>query len=217
MSKIRVFLADDHEVVRHALKMLIIAQPDMEVVGESGNGHETCRKAGELKPDVLVMDIAMPRVDGVAATEIIKQECSSIRVLGLTAIEDMESLSRLLRAGASGYVLKRSAADELTRAIRLVTRGEVYLDPALGKKIAGRLAMRGDLAGKQHLKSLTSREEEILRLVAWGYSNKEIAAKLSLSVKTVETHKSRSMEKLGLRGRTDVVRFAVRQGWLSEE
>jgi DNA-binding NarL/FixJ family response regulator len=208
-------LADDHAMMRDGLKSLVNAQADMEVVGEAGDGRAALAKARELQPDVVVMDISMPELNGIQVTGRLKGCCQKSKVLVLTAY-DNGYLRQLLEAGASGYVLKRAAAEELVKAIRVVAAGGVYLDPSLAGKVVsgyvGRKKLRGALQGSK----LSEREEEVLRLVAWGYTNKEVAGYLSISVKTVETHKTNLMEKLDLKGRADVVRYALRQGWLRE-
>ena len=217
MSKLRIFLADDHAVVREGLKSLVNSQPDMEVVGEAGDGHAALRGVRELRPDVLVLDITMPELNGLDVTERLKQACPRVRVLALTVHEDTSYLRQLLQAGASGYVLKRGAAEELILAVRTVAAGGVYLDPSL----AGRV-VSGYLGGQFGLPSsprgdLSEREAEVLRRIALGYSNKEIAAQLGVGVRSVETYKTRLMEKLDLRSRADIVRYALHQGWLQEE
>jgi two-component system, NarL family, response regulator NreC len=212
MTELRIVLADDHEVVRTGLRALIDSSPGMQVVGEARDGAEAVARARELSPDVLVIDVSMPVLDGAGATERIARECPEVRILALTMHEDRAHLTRLLQAGASGYVLKRAAADELVRAIRTVAGGGTYVDPVL----AGSL-LRGARPGPRSApETLSEREEEVLRRIAWGESNKEIARQLGISVKTVETYKARVSEKLGLRSRTDMVRYALQQGWLSE-
>lgn len=215
MKKLRVFVADDHAVLRDGLKALVNTQPDMEIVGEADNGQATCDKARELMPDVLLMDISMPELNGVAAAELIKQECPSIKILVLTAYKDRGYLDRILKVGASGYVLKLSAADELIEAIRLVAAGRTYLDPEMADRIADGY-VQSQLKGELRRKELTRREEEVLRLIAQGHSNKEIGKQLNIAVKTVESHKANLMEKLELKTRTEIVRYALRQGWLQE-
>ncbi|MEX2121756.1 MAG: response regulator transcription factor [Pirellulales bacterium] len=214
MVKLRVYLADDHAVVRAGLKALIDSQPDMEVSGEAGDGRAACQHVQELQPDVVVMDISMPGVSGAQATAQLKETCPGVKVLALTVHEDTGYLRLLLEAGASGYVLKRAAAEELIHAIRTVAAGGVYLDPALAGKVVGSFVRAP--VGKSVPKGggLSDREAEVVRLIAAGYSNKEIANRLSLSVKTVETYKARSMEKLGLDSRADLVRYALQRGWL---
>lgn len=216
MSKLRVFVADDHAVLRDGLKALVSAQPDMEIVGEAENGQTTYEKAKELMPDVVLMDISMPELNGVQATELLRRDCPRIKILVLTAYKDKGYLDRLLKVGASGFILKLSAAEELIGAIRLVAEGRTYLDPQMVDRIAEGYVRSKTLKGEVRQRELTSREEEVLRLIARGYSNKEISTQLKIAVKTVESHKANLMQKLELRSRTEIVRYAVRQGWLQE-
>jgi DNA-binding NarL/FixJ family response regulator len=216
MSKLRVLLADDHNVVRAGLRALIDSQLDMEVIGEAADGEAACRLAAESAPDVVVMDVSMPVLGGARATEQIKLDRPDTKVLALTVHEDRGYLQQLLQAGASGYLLKRAAADDLIHAIRTVARGGNYLDPALTGKVLGGLMGRPAQAGAPPDDALSDREEEVMRLIARGFTNREIAAQLDVSVKTVETHKARAMEKLGLDSRAGIVEFAIRRGWLSE-
>lgn len=216
MKKLRVLLADDHKVVRDGLRLLVDGQRDMRVVGEAGNGKEALRQARDLKPDVVVMDLSMPELNGLQATERLKAERPEIKVVALTVHEDPSYLLQLCRAGAVGYVLKRSAGDDLIQAIRTVAGGGMQFDPTLASKaLTGR---PGDLPTKEglHPNALSEREKEVLIQLAWGYSNKEIAGDLGLSTKTVETYRVRLSEKLDLRSRTEIVRYALRQGWLNE-
>lgn len=217
MDKIRVFLADDHMVVREGLKALINKQEDMHVVGEAGNGRDAWQLAKELEPDVVVMDVSMPEMNGAEATERLRRDCPHVKVLALTIYEDKSYLRVLLKAGATGYVLKRAVTEDLVHAVRTVAAGGTYLDPALTGKVLSSYVNQGLRGDKPQGAELSEREEQVLRLVAWGYSNKEIAAKLQLSVKTVETYKVRLMEKLDLRSRTDIVRYALLRGLLKEE
>ncbi len=216
MSKLRVFVADDHAVLRDGLKALVSAQPDMEIVGEAENGRTTYEKAKELMPDVVLMDISMPELNGVQATELLRRECPSTRILVLTAYKDKGYLDRLLKVGAAGFILKLSAAEELIGAIRLVAEGRTYLDPQMVDRIAEGYVRSKTLKGEVRQRELTAREEEVLRLIARGYSNKEISNQLKIAVKTVESHKANLMQKLELRSRTEIVRYAVRQGWLQD-
>jgi len=216
VSTLRILLADDHAMMREGLRSLVNAQADMEVVGEAGDGRAALLKARELQPDVVVMDISMPELNGIQATERLKGCCRKAKVLALTAYDDGGYLRQLLEAGASGYVLKRAAAEELVKAIRVVAAGGVYLDPALAGRVVSGYVGRKRLRGAPQNTELSEREEEVMRLVAWGYTNKEVAAYLNISVKTVETHKTNLMEKLDLKGRADIVRYALRQGWLRE-
>lgn len=213
---LRVFLADDHAVVREGLKALINAQPGMEVSGEAGDGRAACQQVRDLLPDVAVMDVSMPEMNGAQATAELKRTCPQVKVLALTVHEDKGYLRQLLESGADGYVLKRAAAEELIHAIRTVAAGGVYLDPALAGEVVGGFVRKPTVRGSLEGGELSDREAEVVRLIASGYSNKEIAAQLDLSVKTVETYKTRSMEKLGLRSRADLVRYALQCGWLRE-
>ena len=219
-STIRVVIADDHAVVREGLRSLVEAQPGLSVVGEAADGQEAWQCACDLTPDVLVLDLSMPGVGGAEAAERISRECPSVRVLALTMHEERGYVSRLLRAGAAGYLLKRTASSELVRAIRTVAAGGTYVDPSLAGALltdTSHRASRGTGTERaSRLGELTARETEVLRLVARGHSNKEIAAALEISVKTVETHKANAMTKLGLRTRAAVVRFAMDEGWLSD-
>jgi DNA-binding NarL/FixJ family response regulator len=215
-AKLRVLLADDHNVVRAGLRALIDAQADMEVVGEAADGEAACLRAAELAPEVVVMDVSMPGIGGARATERIKRDRPETRVLALTVHEDRGYLQHLLQAGASGYLLKRAAADDLIHAIRTVARGGTYLDPSLAGKVLGGLMGRPTQTGGAPGESLSDREEEVLRLIARGFTNREIGGQLDVSVKTVETHKARAMEKLGLDSRAGIVAYAIRRGWLSE-
>lgn len=216
MTRLRVFVADDHAVLRDGLKALVNAQADMEVVGEADNGRTTYERAKELLPDVVLMDISMPDLTGVQATELLGRECPDVKILILTAYKDKGYLDRLLNVGASGFILKLSAAEELIGAIRLVAGGGIYLDPQMADRITDGYVRSQFLKGEVRQRELTPREEEVLRLIARGYSNKEISGELKISVKTVESHKANLMQKLELRNRTEIVRYAVRQGWLQD-
>jgi DNA-binding NarL/FixJ family response regulator len=214
--KLRIMLAEDHQMVREGLKSVLNAQPDMEVIGEAGDGRSAITAAKELNPDIIIMDISMPGMNGLEATGILKQALPHMKILTLTRHTDAGFLQQLLRAGASGYVLKQSPSTELIRAIRAIYAGGNYLDPAIaGKVIDGYVSRQAPLTAEV-IGNLSEREEEVLKLIAWGYSNKEIAAKLEISVKTVETHKSNLMKKLSLRSRIDIVRYALLKGWLRE-
>jgi DNA-binding NarL/FixJ family response regulator len=210
---LRILLADDHVTVRQGLKLLIDAERDMEVVGEASDGGEAIDKARDLNPDVVVMDISMPGVNGLAGTRALKKTHPDMAIVTLTRHVDNAYVQELLRAGASGYVLKRSAPTELLHAIRAAAAGGQYLDTTLTAGVTGALSGK-DARTKTSATPLTERETDVLRLIASGYSNKEIAAKLSLSVKTVEAHKANAMRKLDFTGRIDIVKYAILQGWL---
>jgi DNA-binding NarL/FixJ family response regulator len=216
MDKLRIFLADDHAVLRDGLRALVNAQPDMEVVGEADNGRAAWLKAKELLPHVVVMDVSMPEMNGAQASKRLKQTCPQVKILALTAHEDKGYLRHLLEAGASGFLLKRAATVELIHAIRVVAAGGAYIDPTLAGKLLSNYMRQSSSKNPLEPSDLSDREAEVLRQIAWGYSNKEIAAQLNISVKTVETYKTRLTEKLALKGRTEIVRYAVRQGWLQE-
>ena len=216
---IRVLIADDHAVVREGLRALINAQPGLTVVGEAASGIEAWRRACEIDPDVVVMDVSMPIVGGLEATKRITQDRPNVRVLALTMHEERGYVSQMLRSGAAGYALKRSAAAELVKAIRAVHAGERYVDPSLaGTLLAESAARPARPSGIRdpRIAGLTPREAEVLRLLALGHSNKEIAASLAISVKTVETHRASGMARLGLSSRAALVRFAMTEGWLQD-
>jgi DNA-binding NarL/FixJ family response regulator len=213
---LRILLADDHVTVRQGLKMLIESQRDMTVVSEASDGTAAVEQARALRPDVVVMDISMPGMNGLVATRTLKSIQPDSVIVILTRHGDDAYLEELLRAGADGYVLKQSAASELVQAIRATAAHHQYLDSALTARVtAGFLAKSGRRTQATGV-SLSDREAEVLRLIAAGYSNKEIAAQLELSVKTVEVHKANASRKLGLRGRIDIVKYALLQGWLSD-
>jgi len=214
-AKTRILLAEDHGTVREGIKMLVNAQPDMEVVGEAANGADALVEAKKLSPDLVVMDISMPELNGLAATKKLKKIAPEIKILTLTRHTDDGYLQQLIKAGVNGYVLKQSAPTELISAIRAVVAGKSYLDPTLAERVMGGYAGTTGLLG-QGPNKITGREAEILRLIAWGYSNKEIATRLDISVKTVEAHKGNTMKKLGMASRIDIVRYAILQGWLQD-
>ncbi len=221
---IRIVIADDHAIVRDGLRSLIEAEPGLTVVGEAADGDEAWRHACALAPDVLLLDLSMPRVSGTDAAERIARECPTVRVLALTAHEERGYVARLLRAGAAGYLVKRAAGAELVRAIRLVAAGGTYVDPSLAGALLAEaprpvpaLDAAPDASGGAGTELLTGREAEVLRLAARGLLNKEIAHALAIGVKTVETHKSNGMARLGVTSRAALVRFALAQGWLADD
>ena len=214
MKNLRVFLVDDHPIVRSGLKALVDAQADMLVVGETGDGLTAIQAVTELKPDVVVMDVSLPGIGGAEVTEQVRRASPTLKVLALTAYEDRGYVQLLLKAGASGYVLKRAAADDLVRAIRAVAAGGIYLDPSVAGHVVSGLARRGEPRRPVAGGELSERESEVLRLIAQGHAIKEIAATLDVSARTVETYKERAMEKLELKSRAEIVRYALRRGWL---
>ena len=217
MTKIRLLVADDHPVVRTGLCTFLNAQPDMEVVGEAINGAMAVERARELTPDVVVMDITMEGVNGLAATREIRKRLPQTKVLILTVHNSVEYLRQALDAGATGYVLKQAADTELAVAIRVVQRGEIFLYPVFTRVLLEDLAQgreTDDLSRRDSYERLSRREKEVLRLVALGYTNRQIADRLYLSVKTVGTYRARLMSKLNLKGRPALVRYALRKGLL---
>ena len=213
---LRIVLADDHATVRQGLRLLIDEQSDMTVVSEAGDGQSAIAAVAEWKPDVVVMDISMPGINGLNATRMLKERHPECRVVALTRYSDDAYLQELLRAGVAGYVLKQSASIELLQAIRAAAAGGHYLDSTVTGRVTDGFLARDGRKARQAGPSLSERESEVLRLIARGYSNKEIAAQLDLSVKTVEVHKANGMRKLGFRGRIDIVRFAILQGWMQD-
>ena len=213
---IRVLLADDHAMLRAGLKALLNAEPDMAVVGEAGNGEEAVQLAEQLTPDVVVMDISMPVKDGLQATAEIGERVPGTRVLVLTMHAEEQYLLRVLEAGGSGYVLKRSADTELMEAIRTVHRGEAFLYPSATRLLL-EAYQKGDRPEPPAGGKLSEREAEVLRLTAEGYSNTEVGAQLYLSPKTVDTYRQRIMEKLGLHHRAELVRYALETGLLRSQ
>jgi DNA-binding NarL/FixJ family response regulator len=218
---IRVVIADDHAIVREGLRVLVSAHPGLDVVGEAADGQEAWQLSCDLEPDVIVLDLSMPVMGGAETTERITKDCPNVRILALTMHEEKGYVSRLLRAGAAGYLLKRSASSELVRAIRAVAWGGTYVDPSLAAALLvdpGHTMHAHNAATRLHraaVPDLTPRELETVRLVARGHSNKEIAATLEIGVKTVETHRANAMSKLGLQSRAALVRFALDEGWLA--
>jgi len=211
---LRVLLADDHPVVLAGMKALVSADAGLEVIGEARDGHTALRLATELRPDIAVIDISMPGLNGIHVAEMLRTACPDCKVLILTVHEDSSYLRQLLEVGVSGYVLKRSASEELIRAIIAVAAGGLYLDPAIaGKAVTNRPARPADLPPGEAV-DLSAREIEVLRLTASGHSNKSMATELNISVKTVETYKARAMEKLGFKTRVELVRYVLGRGWL---
>ena len=213
-TQISILLCDDHPMVRDGLRNLIRLHHDFELAGEASNGAAAVAMAGLLKPQVVVMDMSMPELNGVDATQRIKRERPEIKILALSVHDDPSYVRRFINAGASGYALKRAGGTELAASIRAVAAGESYLDPALTGEVIANLFRQPEAPSDTQLDSLSERESTVIRSVARGLTNKEIAAKLELSIKSVETYKARAMDKLRLRSRAELVRFAAMQDWL---
>jgi DNA-binding NarL/FixJ family response regulator len=211
---IHILLVDDHPVLRAGIRALLLHEPDFDVIGEAGDGRTAVEMASALHPHVVVMDVSIPKLGGAEATKQMVGNTPAPKVLALSAHEEPALARMMLDAGASGYTLKRSAVGELVRAVRLVAAGGSYVDPA----IAGHLAPRRGRAQSDTFPtaSLSEREVEVIRLVANGYTSKEVASSLGLSHRTLETYKARAMAKLNLRNRADLIRYAMRSGWLRE-
>jgi DNA-binding NarL/FixJ family response regulator len=214
-EKIRIVLADDHPIVLDGLRNLIRVEPDFELVGEAASGLSALKIIRERRPDVAVLDISMPELNGIVLSRRLAGEMPALRLLVLTLHEDRAYLNQALEAGVRGYVLKRSAVENLVQAIRAVMVGGLYIDPAIvgrvfeSKQVNKRLAAR-----KGGAPALTDREADVLKMAALGFTNKEIAARLDVGVKSIETYKARGLEKLGLKTRAELVRYASGQGWL---
>ncbi len=216
MKKIRLLIADDHAVLRAGLKALLNSQDDIEVVADAPDGEEAVRKSREYAPDIVLMDISMPGLSGLEATRQIIKQCPETKVLVLTMHEEEGYLNEMLSAGASSYIPKKAADTELLHAIRATHRGDNFIHSSMTASLVARMRNKGVIVpNKGHDSSgLSQREKDVLRLLARGYANQEIADRLFLSVKTVETYKARVKEKLGLRGRAELVRYASETGLL---
>ena len=211
-KKIKVLIAEDHEVVREGLKILIGTEPDLEIAGEAETGHKAVRMARDLKPDVVLMDVSMPRGNGLEATQSIAKQLPASKVLVLSAFSDEDSVRKLLAAGASGYLTKHSAAEELLRAIREVNQGRFFFSPIIARRLRHQ-SRRAFVNGQQgDVQRLTPRETEVLQLIAEGFGNKQIAAELTLSIKTVEKHRQAVMDKLAIHDVAGLTRYAVSAG-----
>jgi two-component system, NarL family, response regulator NreC len=211
MPRIRVVVADDHALVRAGIHALLAACPDIEVVAEAADGHEAIEATRRLQPDVLLLDVGMPGLGGLEAALAVAKDCPRTRILVLTQYSDREYVSRFLKAGACGYLLKKMAGTELPSAIRAVHRGGLVLDPEVARTAVSPAPSASDASASPY-ESLTDREKQVLKLVAEGRSNKEVAELLAVSVRTAMTHREHLMHKLDLHNRSDLVRFAVRQG-----
>ena len=215
-ATLRVLLADDHPVVLAGIRALVDGDEALEVVGQAADGRMAVRLAAELQPDIAILDISLPGLNGVKVAEILRTTCPDCKILALTVHEDRGYLRQLLELGIAGYMLKRSAAEELVRAIWAVAKGGLYLDPAVAGKAMGFTPLRTTRPDSGESPDLSAREIDVLRLTASGHSNKSMASELRIGVKTVETYKARAMEKLGFETRVELVRYAVSKGWLTE-
>ena len=215
MPPIRLVLADDHEIVRVGLRMLLSTQPDIEIVAEASSGVEAIGLAQAHQPDVILMDVAMPDMDGMEATRAIKARCPSVAVLALTIHEEEDYFFRMLDAGASGYIPKRAAPDDLLQAVRTVHSGEVFLHSSVATVLVRDYLQRGGSAAEADLSSLTEREREVLTLIAEGLTNKQIGEQLGISPKTVARHRDNITNKLNLSSRAELTRYAIQKGLIS--
>ena len=210
MRRHRILIVDDHVVVREGLRAILSADPDLHVVGEAADGDEACTQAAEVRPDIVIMDLSMPGVNGTEATRRVLAVSPDSRIVILSAHEESAYVREALAVGARAYVLKRAVLQDLLRAVHVVIEGGVFLDSGL----ALRSAKAAPVAGADMAADLSSREVDVASLAAQGHSNAEIAGELKISVKTVETHKTRLMVKLGLQTRAQLVRYAIYRGWL---
>ncbi len=215
MDKIRVLIVDDHTIVREGVRLLLEAQPDIEVVGEAADGQEAVELMRQLKPDLVLMDIQMPKLNGMDATRAIKQEFPQAHILALTMYESDDYFFQVLNAGASGYVLKKAASGDLIAAIRAVHQGDVFLYPSVARRlVSDYLARVKSGEEKSSYDGLTERERQVLKLIAEGHTNQAIATKLVISPSTVQTHRTRIMQRLNLHGRAELISYARRKGLL---
>ena len=215
MSKIQILLVDDHEIVRSGLRMMLLAEDDLEIVGEVNSGEEALQAVQDLKPDIVLMDVAMPGIGGIEATRKIKAANADTAVLALTMHEDEQYFFEMLNAGASGYIPKRAAPDDLVSAIRVVSQGNVFLYPTLAKLLVKDFLDRAESGSAPVAEELTPREREVLTYIAEGYTNREIAENLVISVKTVDRHRENIMQKLNLHNRVELVKYAIEKGLIS--
>ena len=215
MSTIRLLLVDDHQIVRAGLRMLFSAEPEVEIIGEASSGEEAVTLANALRPDVILMDVAMPGIGGIEATRRIKAAQPKVAVLALTMHEDEEYFFEMLAAGASGYVPKRAAPDDLLSAIRIVNQGDVYIYPSLARLLVKDFLHRSESSAPETREELTPREQEVLTFIAEGNSNREIADVLGISIKTVDRHRENIMRKLQLHNRVELVKYAIEKGLIS--
>jgi DNA-binding NarL/FixJ family response regulator len=218
MANTKILLVEDHIVVRQGIKALLSDEPDIEIVGEADNGREALSLVSKLQPDVVLMDISMPGLNGIEATRQIRQRHAAVKVVILSMHANEEYVFQVLRAGASGYVLKQSDSSEVLTAIRAALAGGSFLSPPISRTVIDDYVHRAEVRGREDdMDLLTSREREVLQLLAEGASNREIAEQLSISIKTVETHRSNMMNKLEVKNKTELVKYALRKGWAALE
>jgi two-component system response regulator NreC len=219
VSSINILLVNEHEIMREGLKLMLNAQPDLVVVGEVCGVHELRQNVRSLQPHVVIVDLSMPVTNGFQVARQLKAENSEVRILALSAYEDADYLQQMLNAGASGYLLKRAAASDLIRAIHMVAQNQIYIDPLMAHAWAKQLIspVYQERADASDPPVVSAREKEVLRLFVWGYAHKEIAREMHISVKTVETYKARLMEKMNFKSRTELVRFALKEGLFNND
>jgi len=217
MDKIRVLIADDHAIVREGIRLILAAHEDIEVVGEAQDGLETVRRVGELSPDVVLMDIAMPGLGGLEATIEIAKSAPECRVLVLTQYDDAEYIYRFLHAGAAGYVLKKSVGSDLVSAIRAVAQGKSFLDPMIADKVIRGYLEPETTADQSLYERLSDREKTVFKLIAEGYTSRQIAESLVISIKTVMTHRANIMEKLNVHNKAEIIKLAIRHGLIQPD
>jgi DNA-binding NarL/FixJ family response regulator len=213
---LRVIVVDDHPIFRQGLRALVTAQPDMEVIGEADDGTTAIEIVGTLRPDVVVLDVSMPETSGLKTAEEVKSRYGDVKIVTLTRHSGGGYMQQLLRAGSDGYVLKQSESEEVLRAIRAVARGQTYVDPVIASQLVAPVRALASEHWIDKGRSLSRREEDVLRMIASGLLNREVADRLRISIKTVESHKANAMNKLELQNRVGIVRYALEQGWLRE-
>lgn len=216
MSKIKVLLAEDHTIVRKGLRSLLANETEIQVVGEAEDGQQAVQKTVQMLPDVVVMDITMPVLNGLEATRQIKKLCPQVKVVVLTVHSTEEHIFQILRAGASAYVVKQGAVNELIEAIQTAYRGEIYLSPSLSRQLVDEYGRRVEAMEDKYNK-LTGREREVLQMIAEGRTNREIAGRLHITIKTVEAHRAHLVDKLGLRSIAELTRYALRKGMIDQD
>ena len=215
MPKIRLLLVDDHEIVRAGLRMLFMSEDDLQIVAEAGSAEEALELMQEIEPDVILMDVALPGISGIEATRRIKEANPSVAILALTMHEDEQYFFEMLNAGASGYIPKRAAPDDLVSAIRVVSQGNVFLYPSLAKLLVNDFLQRSESGPEGRAEILTPREREVLTHIAEGNTNREIAEALVISYKTVDRHRENIMRKLNLHSRVELVKYAIEKGLIT--